>query len=78
MINTASLYKARYWVYASTGYYEGTALSRSPKKANALAENRAWEALAEGDNKVGYCSGIAADGHEVWRGGKLICQVCNI
>ena len=31
MINTASLYKARYWVYASTGYYEGTALSRSPK-----------------------------------------------
>lgn len=74
------MFKATAFIVASTGTYNGVALSRSPKEAVAEAQNRAESALMEGDRKARYCSGIAADGFTLrdTASNRVVADIMNI
>lgn len=72
--------KATAYIVASTGTYHGTAFARSPKKAVAEAQSRAYEALQEGDAKARYCSGIAVEGFSIvdTSSNRVIASFCDL
>lgn len=74
------MFKATAFIVASTGTYTGVALSRSPKQAVRDARDNAEQALCDGDAKVGYCSGIAADGFTLrdTASNRVVADILNI
>lgn len=74
------MFKATAFIVASTGTYHGVALSRSPKRAVAEAQNRAELALLEGDRKARYCSGISVDGFTLrdTASNRVVADIMNI
>ena len=78
MMNATNLFTASFYIVASTGTYTGVGMSKSPKKALAIAQEAAHKALWIGDQKVGYDSGIAVDGWRMWSGSKLLGRADNV
>lgn len=78
MMKTANTFTASFYIVASTGTYTGVAINKSPKEARRQAELAAYDALCKGDQKAGYCSGIAVDGWRMWRGATLLGRADNI
>lgn len=77
MMKPTNYFTAAFYVVASSGTYYGKAISKSPKAAMRLAENKAWDALCAGDKKAGICSGIAVEGWQMYRGSKMLGRADN-